>query len=70
MNKIIKDRLSFSDNNHEYIKMPNIQSRGLWARTEILGSNDEIVLDKNGLFSHFEKKIPTGVSKLGENDYK
>lgn len=63
---VIKDRLSLSDNGLSQIKMPTIQSKGLWARTEILGSNDEIVLDKNGIFSHFAKKIPAGVSALGE----
>lgn len=70
MNKIIKDRLSFTDNHPEHIKMPKMQSHGLWARTEILASNDEVVLDKDGVFSHFAKKVPTGKSALGETIFK
>lgn len=70
MNKIIKDRLSFSDNHPEHIKMPAMQSHGLWARTEILASNDEMVFDKDGVFSHFAKKVPTGKSALGETLFK
>lgn len=65
MTKIIKDKLSLSDNKSTN-KMPNLQSHGLWARTEIMASNDEVVLDENGIFSHFAKKIPIGVSALGE----
>ena len=65
MAKIYKDRLSFSDNKPENVKMPEPQSKGLWARTEITASYDDIEYDNNGI-AHFIKKIPTGVSSLGE----
>lgn len=65
MSTLLKDRLSFADNSTDNIKMPNIQSKGLWARTEVMGSYDDIERDGNGI-ARFVKKIPTGISKLGE----
>ena len=65
MTKIINDRLSFNDNKPEYVKMPTMQSHGLWAKTEVLASYDDIAYDKNGV-AYFARKIPTGVSALGE----
>lgn len=64
MNRLLKDKLSFSSKVSENARKP-VQSHGLWARTEIIGSYDEIERDKNGI-AHFVKKIPTGVSALGE----
>ena len=70
MNLVIKDKLSFADNKSNHIPMPSIQSHGLWAKTEIFGSNDDIAYDKDGIFSHFVKKIPVGVSTLGETIFR
>ena len=52
--KIIKDNFSMSDNHS-----------GLWARTEIMLSHDDVEEDSNGI-SHFVRRVPTGISKLGE----
>ena len=64
MPKIFKDRLSFVKDTIDHASQ-TIQSHGLWARTEVMASYDDIERDKNGI-SHFVKKIPTGVSALGE----
>ena len=65
MKKIIKDTLSFSDNKSDHVVMPNMQSHGLWARTKIMVSHDDIAYDENGI-AYFAKKIPSGISALGE----
>ena len=57
--KVIKDNFSMSDNHHG----------GLWARTEVMLSHDDIEEDEYGI-SHFVRRIPTGVSKLGETIFK
>ena len=67
MNKILKDRLSFVDKND--VSLPTQQSHGLWAKTKVMGSYDEIKTDANGI-SYFAKKVPTGVSSLGETIFK
>lgn len=66
MERILKDKIAFSDDKSQHVKMPNMQSHGLWARTEIMGSYDDIEVDNHGIFKRFVKKIPTGVSSLGE----
>jgi hypothetical protein len=66
MEKVLKDRIAFSDDKAQHIKMPSMKSHGLWAKTEIMGSYDDMEVDNNGIFKRFVKKIPTGVSSLGE----
>lgn len=56
--KTIKDNFSMNDNNH-----------GLWARTEVMLSHDDIEEDANGI-SHFVKRVPTGISELGETMFR
>lgn len=70
MEKILKDRIAFSDDKAQKVKMPSLKSHGLWARTEIMGSYDDVELDNRGMFKRFVKKIPTGVSSLGETLFK
>ena len=65
MKKLLKDRLSFDDNKSNHVKMPQVQSHGLWAKTKIMGSYDDYEYDKNGI-GHFVRKIPNGISALGE----
>ncbi len=69
MTKIIKDRLSLNDDNSNYTKMPKMQSHGLWAKTEVMASYDDVEYDKNGV-AYFAKKIPTGISSLGEKIFR
>lgn len=66
MEKVLKDKIAFSDDRSNHVKMPMMQSHGLWSRTEVMGSYDDVELDKNGIFTRFVKKIPNGVSTLGE----
>ena len=68
MNKMFKDRFALNDD-REFVKMPNIQSHGLWAKTKIMASHDDIEYDSNGIAS-FVKKIPTGISSLGETIFR
>lgn len=63
MSKLLKDKFSFSDNS-DGVKIPT-QTHGLWAKTVVMASYDDVEVDKNGI-SHFVKKIPTGISELGE----
>lgn len=56
--KIIKDDFSMNDNN-----------RGLWARTEVMLSHDDIEEDEHGI-SHFVRRTPSGISKFGEPMFK
>lgn len=65
MAKVLKDRLFFNDNKPEQVQIPTMHKSGLWAKTEIMASYDDVEYDKNGI-AHFVKKIPTGISKLGE----
>ena len=69
MEAILKDRLFFNDK-PEQLNIPTMQTNGLWAKTEVMGSNDDMVFDEHGIFSHFIKKIPTGVSALGETIFR
>jgi hypothetical protein len=70
MNKILKDRLGVSDSvSQGSIAMPPLQSHGLWAKTVVMGSHDDVETDKNGI-SHFVKKTPIGKSSLGETIFK
>lgn len=41
----------------------------LWARTKVMFSHDDVGYDKNGI-AHFIRKIPTGVSSLGETIFR
>lgn len=68
MSKIFKDRLALNDD-QKFVQMPSVQSHGLWAKTKIMASHDDIEYDKNGVAS-FVKKIPTGVSSLGETIFR
>lgn len=65
MAKLLKDKLSFVDRRELASATMPIQSHGLWTRTEVLASHDDVEINKNGK-SYFVKKIPIGVSKLGE----
>ena len=65
--KLFKENLFFKDKNK--VGMPDVHNSGLWARTKIMASYDDVEQDKNGI-SHFVKKIPTGVNKLGETIFK
>lgn len=67
MDKIFKDKLSFGDKNP--INIPLENSHGLWAKTKVMGSYDDVFYDKNGI-SYFGKKIPDGISELGETLFK
>ena len=60
----VNDFLSFKDNSNVLG-----QSHGLWARTKIMISHDDIEYDKNGI-AHFIRNIPTGVSSLGETIFR
>ena len=60
----IKDHFSFQETTNA-----SNNKCGFWARTEILGSTDDIEYDKNGV-AQFVKKIPTGISKLGETIFR
>lgn len=70
MATVLNDRLFFNDNKSDKVILPNLSSNGFWARTEVMGSYDDIELDQNGVFSTFVKKIPTGISSLGEKIFR
>ena len=59
----IKDNFSFQDDTNSKHKS------GMWARTMIMGSNDDVEYDKNGI-ARFVKKIPDGINALGETIFK
>jgi hypothetical protein len=70
MEKVLNDRIAFSDKQTDEISIPHTQTHGLWARTEIMGSYNDIEFDKNGIFSRFIRKIPTGITSLGEKIFR
>ena len=57
-NKVVRDNFSMSDNRS-----------GLWARTKIMVSHDDIEEDEHGI-SHFVRRVPTGISKTGETMFR
>lgn len=67
MSKIFKDKIAFGDK--KGVTMPSQSSHGLWAKTKVMGSYDDVLYDKNGV-SFFGKKVPNGVSELGETLFK
>lgn len=67
MTNIVTDKMSFTDTNN--VKLPSQNYSGFWAKTKIMGSYDDILYDKNGI-PFFGRKIPSGISELGETIFK
>lgn len=65
----LKDNIAFSDKHNIGVTIPSQESHGLWAKTKVMASYDDVIYDKNGV-SFFGKKIPTGISELGETIFK
>ena len=68
MANIIKDKFAISDREPTSVPMPK-QSKGLWARTLIRASHDDVEYDQNGI-AHFVKKIPTGKDSFGNTMFR
>ena len=65
----VKDKVSLIDKHNSTASIPSQESHGLWAKTKIMGSYDDVMYDKNGI-PFFGKKIPTGKNKLGETIFR
>lgn len=67
MDMTISDRITMAAKQHKGAVAPTVP--GLWARTLIMGSHDDVEQDANGI-SHFVKKIKTGVDSCGKALFK
>lgn len=61
---LVNEHFSYNDTS-EIVTMPESPSHGLWAKTVVMGSYDDVEFDENGI-AHFVKNTPIGVSSLGE----
>lgn len=62
--RLVKDQFGFSASS-DIVTMPQNPPSGLWGRTLVRGSYDDVEWDENGI-AHFVRQIPTGISAMGE----
>lgn len=67
MAKILTEKMSLNDT--KSVKMPSQSTHGLWTKTRVTASYDDVYYTESGI-PFFGKKVPTGKSDLGETIFK